>query len=238
MNKRTTLSTLLAAATMTSVASAVSVTIPFNSHDRIVVSGTTGFGNEVTFQEPGGGHTVTVHAQEQYDPSGNGSKRVDTFRDGAELGVYSNGLGVTNTYGDHEHTVDNAGWDDRVVFSFGEDCDVALTAARLVAYGDTDITIWYQDGNDIWQVLSPAVNEGGSSSREAVFNSGLQLSDTWAISGTLPSLDTEYNDAFKIKSITFHKPDNPGTPEAGHTALLFGMTLLGMGTLRRRARRK
>lgn len=180
-------------------------------------------GNTRVFSEDG----VTVTASADSTSDGGGSW------DAAYLGLYSNGLGVTNSGegsgSSGRHTVDNSGWVDRVTFAFSS--PVIFDRVYLSAYGDTDISVGYYSGGS-WTFLED--NYGSSSSRWANVNSGEIVSDTWTVSALLPANGKA--DKFKIKKIDFEEVTT--VPDGGASIALLGLglgSMFSMRALRRKA---
>jgi hypothetical protein len=123
------------------------------------------------------------------------------------------------------HTVDNIGSIDRVVFSFST--AVILDSLYLSAYGDTDITVYYQSGSS-WLTLEN--NYGGTSSRTADVNALNVSALIWAVGAINPA--NSVSDSFKIKSVTFNQapppPPPPQVPDSGASLLLL---VIGAGCL-------
>jgi len=198
---------ICAAAASLGLAQANAVTIGFSGGSQ--TSGA--FGNTRAFT--GGGVTVEASAQ----------SFVNGAWQNSYLGLYTNGLGVTNSLegsgGGGTHTVDNIGSIDRVRFSFST--AVVLDAVSLAAYGDTDITAYYFAGG-LWNVLEH--NYGGYSSRSANINAGAVSASLWAVGALNPANGS--SDSFKICSVTFNTlppPPPPSVPDSGGSLLLLAM---------------
>jgi hypothetical protein len=187
----------------------------------------------------------------------------------AWLGIYSSGLGVTNSGemsnpGSPNHTVDNNGKNDLIVFQFSTEGWTPLTTL-LKQFGDTDITAWV-GGNNITDLTSPtwtsigtgdltAANGWTKYTQSVSGGQGAQLTGTNSDrtanlnvdpSGATPALNltgkfliiaaeiSHSDDAFKIKTL---KGETPSTavPEPV-TSALFGVGLVALGLIKRRTR--
>lgn len=172
-------------------------------------------GNVVSFSS--GGETVNVSA---WSNNGTNSDLKEAY-----LGVYYNGLGITNTSNDGQHTIDNIGYKDLVFLDFGK--EVNLQSIKLNAYGDTDIRVWSGNSTgfsggyanlatDGFAFLGN--NYGGYSDRTAGFNSAI-MGDKLIIAAS----NVGNNDSFKITGLTVdYASENPdtGVPEPSTVGLL------------------
>lgn len=155
----------------------------------------------------------------------------------AYLGLYADGLGVTNrleTNGMSTYMTDNMGSADRVIFSFS--MPVVLETIGLSACGYTNIGVYYfSDGS--WNLLEN--NFGGADSRIAGVNEGNISSSVWAVGALCPASATM--DSFDINSVSFSPSSSSvAVPDSGGslTLLAIGVGILGtclMGAGRRRA---
>jgi len=202
------------------------------------------YGNERTFTV--GGLTLTARAFSTGDINGGGNFQTSF------LGLYSpNGLGVTSQGllllgGDglglfNQHTVDNDGKNDLVVFRFPTSAYIPASVF-LNEFGDTDI-VAYVGGNGLsfsnFTSLSYSSltsngftaclsgNSGGSADRSADLSS-CNLSGQYLIIGANnKSENTDNNDFFKIGSLTANTSVsvNASVPEPS------AMFLLGFGLI-------
>jgi len=179
------------------------------------------------------------------------------------LGIYSGGLGVTNpseSSASPNHTVDNAGKKDMVVFEFPTAGWIPLSLF-LSQFGDTDITAWVGGNasltslsdpdwltlkystltaNGFTQYTAPGASlTGGSSDRQADLNNdpagsavALNLTGKYLIIAAALTGDATA-DYFKIKTLTGETPST-SVPEPVTSALL-GAGLLALGFLKRRS---
>jgi hypothetical protein len=192
-----------------------------------------------TFMGSDGITSVTATAWSQ-----NNSSVIET----AQLGFYSNGLGVTNNANDGSHTVDNQGYTDFVAFYFNQTVD--LKSVFLNTYGDTDITAWIgttssqpvftgQDFADLDLAYGTGFsNTGGNVNRNAEFGGDSEVGNLLIVSAMINNPDGYY-DNFKIKALYAESaitPDNDIPTPA--TLLVFGPAVFAMGAIRRRARKK
>lgn len=194
------------------------------------------FGNERTFSGTSGGQTITVRAT-GWTIDG------DTVTS-AYLGAFGNGLGVTNRSEGNgsgsEHTIDNGGQNDFVVFQF--DRAVSLLSAGLSTYGDTDVTFASLSARPVGPIMSLAAfaptitasadSFGGNASRTAA-NPLTNFSSVWAVAALTPANGAR--DAFKLGSIrVLAAPVVPAVPEPSTWAMmLVGFGAIG-GAMRRR----
>lgn len=168
----------------------------------------------------------------------------------ATLVAYSGGIGETSVgeaTTSPQHTVDNSGKFEFVLFSFSKAVDI--NSAYLSAFGDTDITFW-TSASEITSLtgktLSTLNTLGFGTGTE---NNGSTSSRTAALSGTnvrsllLGASTTRYStaDYVKIKNLvitpgTVPPPPPPnGVPEPSTFGLL-GASLVGLGCYARRRR--
>ena len=130
--------------------------------------------------------------------------------DGVRVGQWSPyGLGIKNSPYDNSHTIDNAGWDDFLVFNFSE--VVSLDAIKLgYIANDSDVTIAYL-GNNGFEHAGDIFNAGSYNE----VNPLNYVSDTWVI-GAFSTIfsDASYKfgkkwDGFKLKKIEFTVSEVP-----------------------------
>ena len=155
----------------------------------------------------------------------------------SHLGQFSSGLGV-EWNGDGSHTLDNAGPDNYMLFSFNK--VVKLTEVEIgYVSGDSDIQVWFGNaagatGANVDFILANAPSEidGGGSSPSTATITGGNTGQYILIGGELG----ETNDGVKIKSLTFMVDDNTphNTPDSGATVALLGLGLLGLAAARKR----
>jgi hypothetical protein len=207
--------------TLTSGNGACSLGSGVNLLDCSGLDGTDG--NERTFTVNIAGEDRVLKARAFTTSNSNGSGPFVP----AYLGQYTGGLGVTapgsvgsggdGSGGSNQHTVDNIGKDDLVVFEFPNPAYIPLSVF-LSAFGDTDITAWVGGVGKTFGAFTSlsyatlAVNgftqftsanadlTGGFSSRTANLNkTGLDLSGTYLVIGARAG---QWNDKFKIKHLT------------------------------------
>jgi hypothetical protein len=131
----------------------------------------------------------------------------------AYVGSYSGGLGVTDSSEgggeNNQHTVDNGGRDNYILFEFSS--DVVIDSAFLgYVVGDSDLTLWIGNATDPFNnhlTLSDAlltsmgfteVNTGGSSTRTADLNAGGFIGNVIVIAARTGEAD----DKFKLEKMT------------------------------------
>ncbi|MPY68651.1 MAG: PEP-CTERM sorting domain-containing protein [Alphaproteobacteria bacterium] len=203
-----------------------------------------------TFLGSDGSTTVTAKAW------GRTQSYNNTEFESAYLGHYSgNGLGVTNdeepSYSPH-HAVDNNDRYDIVSFFFSETVD--MLSAFLVAYGDTDISVWISNVEVMPDLTGETItdldnmfgdhfdNYGDYSNRTAYFGAGGE-SGTEGNFLIIGAKIGNSNDDFKLKALaasyTVEEPPVPDTdvPAPG-TLSVFGLGVLGFIGLRRRNARR
>ncbi len=167
----------------------------------------------------------------------------------AQLGFYSNGLGVTNNGNDGSHTVDNDGYTDMVAFYFSEEVD--LKSIFLSTYGDTDFSAWIGTvpgipdftGLDFADLDTNYGghfdNYGGNVDRLAEFGSFEESGNLLVVAALQPA--NGISDLFKIKALyasaIVTEPDDP-TVSTPSTMLVFGPTVFGLAWYRRRRMQK
>jgi hypothetical protein len=171
----------------------------------------------------------------------------------AQLGVWSEGLGVKNGAGDNSHTVDNSGYKDFLLFQFDQvvELDWARFNTGWHGMNDTDATIGYDLSGLPFGTL-PGWN-GGSQSQLSVFdfyssnassgdsyrdiNPSNHTGNLWIIGASFNNPDGSYKlDGFKLEKLTFKQTG--GVPEPSTWAmLLVGFFGIG-GTLRASRRRQ
>jgi hypothetical protein len=134
----------------------------------------------------------------------------------AYLGSYSGGLGVTDgsegSGANNQHTVNNSGRNNYVLFEFSE--SIVVDSAFLgYVVGDSDVSVWIGSTTDPFNnhltlsdsVLSnlgfTEVNTGGSSARTADLNAGQFTGNVLVIAAKIG----ETNDYFKIEKVAFQK---------------------------------
>ena len=167
----------------------------------------------------------------------------------AQLGFYSNGLGVTNNANDGSNTGDNQGYTDFVAFHFSETVD--MSSVVLNTYSDTDITVWIGTVSadpdfsgdsfaDLDAAFGPSFNNyGGNANRTANFGANGEVGNLLIVSSLVSGQDGYY-DNFKIKALAASSVDpNPDTDVPAPASLLvFGPAVFAMGVIRRRARKR
>ena len=132
----------------------------------------------------------------------------------AYVGAYSGGLGVTDLVSDgdgsnYQHTVDNDGADNYLLFEF----DQPVVSNQLyLGYvkTDTDATLWFGNGPS-GAVLSDALlgglstedNDGSGSVRWVDFNGGGQAGNILVVAAKLGDSD----DHFKVRELSFTCPE-------------------------------
>lgn len=177
----------------------------------------------------------------------------------AQLGSWSEGLGVVNGNGDNSHTTDNSGFFDFIVFQFDQSVTLKGASFRTGWHGmnDTDATIghttvdwnatalpWSADISSSFVGLDrsaldvfglEASTSFGNGSQSRSVNPGLATGNVWLISSALIKPD-RYLDGFKIKNLHYDVP--VPVPEPSTWAMLIlGMGAVG-GAMRRRTRAK
>jgi hypothetical protein len=221
----------------------------------------TAYGNVRTFTSSG----FTIQVEAFSTPTATGTTTT------AYLGQYSsNGLGVSNRIetnnvpGDappNDHTVDNYGSFDMVVFQFPADTwdaiSAFLTEFDIAPTGDvdSDVTYWVGTGNGLFPTLSSfdnkaiatidanftRTNVSHSGSNNVLFgsNGGADGATGRYLIVAASFTDTVGNDSFKIKTLAGNTP--PGqqapVPEPG-SILLLGSGLAGLAIWGRRKYRK
>jgi hypothetical protein len=111
-------------------------------------AGSTGNFLQTTFVDPTTSTQIKVQATAWSIDSGG------TIRSSA-LGKWSGGLGVINPGNDGQHTIDNSGWTDFVLFQF--DTPVELDNIWVTAFGDTDAYVRSGNGANIaWNAPTSA----------------------------------------------------------------------------------
>jgi hypothetical protein len=182
------------------------------------LSGTAG--NIRTFTQ--GGVTVNVSGFGRKDSNGAWSK--------AWLGVYAQGLGVTDsaegTGSNNQHVVDNiGGYRDYVEFEFSTPIVVTQAFLDYVYNGDSDMSVWigtktnpiasHNTLSDAF-LTSLGTREDNdttlSTSRWAVFNAAHKVGNVVVIAASVS--DTTPEDTFKIHKLLFCQG---GTPTATPT---------------------
>ncbi|NKB22753.1 MAG: hypothetical protein GKS01_19870 [Alphaproteobacteria bacterium] len=164
----------------------------------------------------------------------------------AQLGFYSNGLGVTNNANDGSHTVDNQGYTDFVAFHFSESVD--MSSVDLSTYSDTDITVWIGTVSadpdfagdsfaDLDAAFGPGFNNyGNNADRTANFGSDSEVGNLLIISALIDNSESVY-DNFKIRALAAEglTTTNDDVP-APASLLVFGPAVFGLSMMRRRSR--
>jgi len=228
-----------AAVSMVNGASASTISWQTNTQLGSCESGYTCDSTSRTFMGSDGITSVTATAWSQ-----NNSNVIET----AQLGFYSNGLGVTNNANDGSHTVDNQGYTDFVAFYFNQVVD--LKSVFLNTYSDTDVTVWIGTTSsepvftgDSFADLDAAYgagfnNTGGNVNRLADFGAFSEVGNVLIVSALVSGGDSTY-DNFKIKALYAESATTPDNDiPAPATLLVVGPAVFAMGVMRRRARRK
>ena len=226
LNKQAMLVSLMAAGFVFVSTSVNADTVTFNTTsvsnpDYVSGSNGSGYGNQFVFNNDG----VTLTASALYAEISSASQANLPTSDwsDAELNAYTNGLGV-NRPGSDPHTVDN--YSDRidgVKFSFSE--SVAFKSVDLADYNDTDISVFYRQGNtwiwveDDW-VGNPATR---------YVNDGHIFASEWLISASTHSWDQDPTDKFKIGGISVK---TASVPDESNTLMLFSVSVGLMSAMR------
>ena len=216
----------LIAATAPTAASAALVTFTFTGDTPTY--GTAG--NVYNFSA--GGVTGTVSAW----------SRSTSGVTAAYLGVYAQGLGITNGSNDNSHMIDNQGNYDFLVFKF--DQVVEAEKATFYDFGD-DSDAWIGVGNSnsvnitnwasvqsLFGTFEANGNTGSSQSETRNINSANEQGNLLFISASMDSSDRD--DDFKLKNLTINTIAPPAVPEPTTWAMMIaGFGLVG-GAMRRR----
>lgn len=175
----------------------------------------------------------------------------------AQLGVWSEGLGVKNGSGDNSHTVDNSGYLDFILFQF--DRAVELDMARFTTgwhdMNDTDATIGYDITNLPYGSL-PAWHGGSQSQLSALdfygsnasngnsyrdINPNNNIGNLWLIGASFNNPDgSKKLDGFKLEKLTFNVPTptpHTAVPEPTTWAMML-VGFFGLGGAMRSSRRR
>lgn len=201
-------------------------------------SSTGSVGNTRDFTSSPAGISLTASA---YYATSNSSNIQAAY-----LGHYSPGLGVTNTgtsqFPQDDHTVDNSGRIDLVLFQFAQAIDI--DSIILTSYGDADIKVWFGSNftggtingdfglTDLGSFsCSSSCNGNGEVQTYGNVNPA-NLTGTYLLVAAEPSQD---NDEFKIRGLTasYNPPSNVAEPG---TLALLGLGLAGLGAATRRKR--
>ena len=148
-------------------------------------------------------------------------KNTDTWA-GAYVGLYSKGIGVTDTSengSEPSHSLDNVGRDNFLLFEFSQPVTVDRAYLGWVE-SDSDLNLWIGSFTDPFNnhlTLNNAVlssfgfteeNTGGSSTRWADFNSGKVTGNAFIIAARL----NDSKDQFKVNKLEFCAPEAGSSP--------------------------
>jgi hypothetical protein len=171
--------------------------------------------------------------------------------DTASIGRYSPGMGVCNDgerasgCSTNQHTVDNSGWLDFMLFQFSTPVDPVSLFVNVFQTGDSDMNYWMGNTSNTVGLLTgvsygnlsslgfgaiQSSNNAGTSNSRLVMFPGTTSVNALLVAASVANTDSA--DYFKIRSITVEP--NP-VPEPA-TYGLIGSALLGLAILRRRTR--
>ena len=189
---------------------------------------TGGGGTAGSYVFTSGALSVTVTAT-AFNPS------TSTWDTSALVGRYSGGLGVTNSQkisgvaqdtNSPQHSLDNNGWKDLLVFQFSLPVDVDALSVG-----------WYYNDDDFRYTIGSTYNSVKVLTGSGVTGTG--LGNYWINgSNTVGSYfsvaagqsSTEYNDYFKVSGLTV----TYRVPDQGSTLVLAGLAMLGVAAFQKR----
>ncbi len=172
----------------------------------------------------------------------------------ASLGVWDQGLGVSNPGGDNSHTVDGSGWRDFILLQFDNVVELsnAVFNTGWDGFNDTDATIGYQISGLAFGT-NPALNyanqsvlaafnlyqsnagNGNSGNSTRNINPNDYDGNLWLIGASFTNSDKK-TDGFKLEKLTYDTI--PAVPEpATWLMMILGFGLVG-GVLRSQRREK
>jgi hypothetical protein len=242
MRKR--LSILAAVAVAGTSTPAIASEVIWFDSDHTAYGGDYPTGTSLLFS--GGGVNVRVSGWSIHDDG-------DIYK--AQLGVWSNGLGVKNGRNDNSHTIDNSGFLDFILLQF--DQVVELENARFWTgwhgMNDTDATLGYAT-TDLSFATPPALHGlpqsqlaglnlygsgswGNSGDSFRGINPDGSIGNLWLIGAAFDNPEGWYKrDGFKLDKLTFSLVPPSAVPEPSTWAML----LVGFGAIgaAMRSRRK
>ena len=231
----------LAAAAMLPAAASAAETFTFTAN----TTSTTGpAGNVVTFTGSQG-TTLEVTAYSVYTSNGN------SVLNQAYVGQYgSNGLGVTDAAengSSPNHTVDDSGRTDILVFQFSKSVDVS--SLTFTSFGDTDATVTAGSTNvpisgtftlSDWNALITAfgatstwqASPGNGSSGSRSVNGANETGNLFFVeAGNYPNSSAGTDDYFKIAGLS----ETPAVPEPATWGMMIGgLAAVGVSMRRRK----